>query len=280
MQQERNDGGDFEFTDSDFERICRLIHARAGISLKETKRQMVYSRVGRRLRHLGVQRFADYLDRLESKKDAAEWQQFTNALTTNLTSFFREQHHFPVLADLLRKGAGRGSMTVWCSAASTGEEPYSIAMTALDTLGRQASKMRILATDLDTNVLQTATAGVYPLELLERLPDGYAKRFFLKGSGAQTGFARVRDEVRELVTFRQLNLLDPSWPVRGPLDAIFCRNVMIYFDRPTQRRILERFYPLLREDALLFMGHSESLHHATDMFKLRGKTVYQPLAKH
>lgn len=280
MQQERNDGGDFEFTDSDFERICRLIHARAGISLKETKRQMVYSRVGRRLRHLGVQRFADYLDRLESKKDAAEWQQFTNALTTNLTSFFREQHHFPVLADLLRKGAGRGSMTVWCSAASTGEEPYSIAMTALDALGRQASKLRILATDLDTNVLQTATAGVYPLELLERLPDGYAKRFFLKGSGAQTGFARVRDEVRELVTFRQLNLLDPSWPVRGPLDAIFCRNVMIYFDRPTQRRILERFYPLLREDALLFMGHSESLHHATDMFKLRGKTVYQPLAKH
>ncbi|MBI3529291.1 MAG: chemotaxis protein CheR [Betaproteobacteria bacterium] len=270
-------GGDFEFTDRDFEKVCKLIYARAGISLKETKRQMVYSRLGRRLRILGLARFGDYLDRLEARNDTAEWEEFTNALTTNLTAFFREQHHFPALAELLQRAAARASITLWCSASSTGEEPYSMAMTTLDTLGRQASKVRILATDVDTNVLDKAKAGIYPMERLERLPEGYAKRFFLKGAGAQDGYARVRPELREMITFRQINLLDEQWSIRGPLDGIFCRNVMIYFDKSTQRAILERFHPLLRPDALLFMGHSESLHHATDLFRLRGKTVYQPL---
>jgi chemotaxis protein methyltransferase CheR len=270
-------GTDFLFTDRDFDRTCKLIYARAGISLKESKRQMVYSRLGRRLRVLGMDSFEDYLNQLESRDDTKEWEEFTNALTTNLTSFFREHHHFPMLADLMRSAVSRGTVTLWCCASSTGEEPYSMAMTAIETLGSQASKVRILATDLDTNVLHTAQTGVYPLERLERLPEGYARRYFLKGSGSRAGFARVRDEVRALVSFRQLNLLEPGWPVKGPLDGIFCRNVMIYFDKPTQRRILERFQPLLRSDALLFMGHSESLHHATDLFRLRGKTVYQPV---
>ena len=273
---EKNDG-DFLFRERDFERVCKMIYARAGISLKESKQQMVYSRLGRRLRALGVYEFTDYLDRLEGQPDSPEWEEFTNALTTNLTSFFRENHHFPVLADLLRTAATRGSVSLWCSASSTGEEPYSMAMTALETLGSQASKVRILATDLDTNVLQTAADGVYPMERLERLPEGYARRYFLKGKGENAGFARIREEVRNLVTFKQLNLLEGNWPVKGPLDALFCRNVMIYFDKPTQRRILERFHPLLRSDALLFMGHSESLHHTTDLFRLRGKTIYQPI---
>jgi len=273
---DKNDG-DFRFCEHDFERVRKMIYARAGISLKESKQQMVYSRLGRRLRVLGLYEFADYLDRLESQPDSPEWEEFTNALTTNLTSFFRENHHFPVLADLLRIAATRDSVTLWCSASSTGEEPYSMAMTALATLGSQAAKVHILATDLDTNVLQTAAEGMYPLERLKRLPEGYARRYFLKGKGANAGFARVRDEVRSLVTFKQLNLLGDNWPVKGPLDALFCRNVMIYFDKPTQRRILERFYPLLRSDALLFMGHSESLHHTTDLFRLRGKTIYQPI---
>ena len=272
-------GADFIFTDGDFDKVCKLIYSRAGISLKDTKRQMVYSRLGRRLRALGMDSFKEYLNDLESSNDPEEWEQFTNALTTNLTAFFREEHHFPILADLFRRAIARGSVTVWCSASSTGEEPYSIAMTAIEALGHQASKVRILATDLDTNVLNTAVAGIYPMERLQKLPEGHARRFFLKGSGSTAGYAKVRDEVRKLVTFRQLNLLEDNWPVRGPLDALFCRNVMIYFDKPTQRTILERFYPLMQPDGLLFMGHSESLHHATDMFRLRGKTVYQPHAR-
>jgi chemotaxis protein methyltransferase CheR len=271
-------GADFDFTDGDFQRVCRLIYSRAGISLNDSKQQMVYSRLGRRLRALGMRRFNDYLDTLEARDDPAEWEEFTNALTTNLTAFFREAHHFPILADLLRRAASRDSVVLWCSASSTGEEPYSMAMTALDTLGEEAVRVRILATDLDTNVLKSAESGIYPLDRIKKLPEGYAKRFFLKGSGAKAGFVRVREEVRSMITFRQVNLLDKQWPIRGPLDAIFCRNVMIYFDKPTQRGILQRFHSLLRPEALLFMGHSESLHHVADLFKLKGKTVYQPLA--
>ncbi len=278
IEQARIEQGDFDMDDRDFARVCQLIYARAGIALNDTKRKMVYGRLGRRLRVLGLTHFGDYLDALEAKNDPLEWDEFTNALTTNLTSFFREQHHFPVLAALIRRAAARGSITLWCSASSTGEEPYSIAMTAIDALGKQASKVRILATDIDTKVLEAAQSGIYPMERLERLPPEFEKRFFLKGSGAQSGMARVRPEVRDMITFRQLNLLHDKWPVRGPLDALFCRNVMIYFDKPTQRRILERFHPLLRPDALLFMGHSESLHHVADLFQLNGKTVYQPIA--
>jgi chemotaxis protein methyltransferase CheR len=269
--------GEFHFTQQDFEQIRTLIHARAGIAINSTKRQMVYSRIGRRLRDLDMSSFGDYLEMLNAAgPDDAEWQAFTNALTTNLTSFFREEHHFPVLAELLRQAARHRPLTLWCSASSTGEEPYSIAMTVLDALG-PAADVRILATDVDTNVLAEAEQGIYPVERLERLPTGFARRFFLKGGGSHAGSAKVRPEVRALVRFRQLNLLEENWPIRGPLDAIFCRNVMIYFDKPTQRTILERFAPLLRTDGLLFMGHSESLQHAGDLFRLRGKTVYVPV---
>jgi len=270
--------GDFQFTDDDFERVRKLIYRRAGISLNPSKRQLVYSRLGRRLRALDLEDFATYLDRLEAGDPADEWQAFTNALTTNLTAFFREEHHFPVLADLLRRAARDHAVTLWCAACSTGEEAYSMAMTAVDTLGAPA-RVRILATDLDTNVLAKAGEGVYPAERIERLPERFAGRFFLKGSGTRENYVKVRREIRDMIVFRQLNLLDGAWPVRGPLDAIFCRNVMIYFDKPTQRGILEKFAPLLRPDGLLFMGHSESLHHVGDLFRLRGKTVYEPLRR-
>lgn len=268
-------GGEFQFSERDFERIRGLIHERAGISLNLSKQQMVYSRIGRRLRECGLSSFSEYLDTLEhTPVDDPEWEAFTNALTTNLTSFFREAHHFPVLADLLRRVGRARPATIWCCASSTGEEPYSIAMTAIEALGAPAN-VRILATDLDTNVLAQAQRGVYPLERLEPLPAAHAKKYFLKGKGENSGDARVRPELREMVVFRQVNLLEPGWPVRGPLDAIFCRNVMIYFDKPTQRKILERFAPLLRPEGLLFMGHSESLHHAADLYRLQGKTVYE-----
>ena len=269
-------GGDIDFTERDFERLCALIYAQAGIALSQSKRQMAYSRVGRRLRALGLDSFRVYLDRLEAHRDSPEWQEFTNALTTNLTAFFREQHHFPVLAELLQRAGSRGKITLWCSAASTGEEPYSMAMTAIDVLGSRASMVRILATDVDTNVLRTAGEAIYSMDRIEKLPADRTRRYFLKGSGARAGFARVRDEVRDLIVFRPLNLLHENWPIREPLDAIFCRNVMIYFNKETQTKILDRFAPLLRRDGLLFAGHSENFfYNCRETFRIRGKTVYE-----
>lgn len=268
------DEREFSFTDQDFEIIRKLIYSHAGISLNNSKKDMVYSRLARRLRATGLKSFHDYLKLLESHNES-EWQAFTNALTTNLTSFFREQHHFPILAEHIRKQMGRHTINLWCSASSTGEEPYSMAMTMVDLFNSYTPPVQIVATDLDTNVLAKAEAGVYPLERLEKLPPDTVRRFFLKGSGTQEGYARVRPELRNMIHFRQINLLDNSWPLRPPFDAIFCRNVMIYFDKQTQLRILEKFVPLLRPDGLLFAGHSESFHHAGHLFKLVGNTVYQ-----
>lgn len=272
------EGREFHFTKKDFDRVRKLIYDHAGISLSESKQELVYSRLSRRLRATGLTNFNEYLALLESK-DEAEWEEFANSLTTNLTSFFREAHHFPVLAEHLRAVRGKHPITLWCSAASTGEEPYTMAMTVLDTLGRDASQVSIVATDLDTRVLATARAGMYSEERIAKLPDDVIKRFFQRDTGAQAGLVRVRQELRDMVTFRQLNLLDNNWLVRAPVDVIFCRNVMIYFDKPTQLAILKKMAPLLRSDGLLFAGHSESLHHADEYFKLRGKTVYELSAK-
>jgi chemotaxis protein methyltransferase CheR len=263
---------EFNFTAHDFERVRSLIYKRAGIALAPGKQEMVYSRLARRLRSVGIQSFAQYLDSLERDCSSAEWEAFTNALTTNLTSFFREEHHFPILADHARK---RRDVSVWCSAASTGEEPYSIAMTLCETYGTLTPPAQILATDIDTNVLATAAAGVYPAERIERLSPERLRRFFLRGTGAQAGLVRIRPELRKLITFRQLNLLDQSYRMSSPFDAVFCRNVMIYFDKPTQGRILARFAPLIKPDGLLFAGHSENFLYVSDAFKLRAKTVYQ-----
>lgn len=264
---------EFDFTARDFERVRALIYQRAGIALAESKQEMVYSRLARRLRATGIRSFQAYLDGLESKPDTDEWEAFTNALTTNLTSFFREEHHFPILAEHVRNS--KEPVTIWCSASSTGEEPYSIAMTLCEALGPQASQAHIVATDIDTNVLATGANGIYPTERVERLSPERIKRFFLRGKGAQEGLVRVRPELRQMVTFKQLNLLSDNWPVKGPFDAIFCRNVMIYFDKPTQGKILNRFVPLMKPDALLFAGHSENFLYVSDAFKLRGKTVYE-----
>lgn len=264
---------EFEFTLRDFERVRALIHHRAGIALADSKQEMVYSRLARRLRATGMRSFQSYLDNLERSEDNEEWEAFTNALTTNLTSFFREEHHFPILAEHVRKSSG--PITVWCSASSTGEEPYSIAMTLCEALGSLAPQAHVIATDIDTNVLRTASNGVYPIERLDRMAPERAKRFFLKGKGEREGFVRVRPELRQMVTFQPLNLLANAWPVSGPFDAIFCRNVMIYFDKPTQGKILARFAPLMKPNALLFAGHSENFLYVSDAFRLRGKTVYE-----
>ncbi|WP_181017631.1 CheR family methyltransferase [Zemynaea arenosa] len=268
---------EFNFTHADFERVRGLIYKRAGISLADSKQEMVYSRLARRLRATGINSFATYLDDLESGRMAGEWESFTNALTTNLTSFFREAHHFPLLAAHLKGLHGQGPLTIWCCASSTGEEPYSIAMTVCDALGSLAPNVQIVATDIDTNVLATAEAGIYPAERVARMDPAQVKKYFLRGKGAQEGMVRVRPELRKLVSFKQVNLLADSWPVSGQFDAIFCRNVMIYFDKPTQRRILGRFVPMMKPHALLFAGHSENFLYVSEALKLRGKTVYELL---
>ena len=270
---------EFAFTLEDFERVSRLIYEHAGISLKPSKQDMVYSRLARRLRATGVDNFRDYLALLESD-NTDEWEAFVNSLTTNLTSFFREPHHFQLLAEHVNKNKGQHPICLWCSAASTGEEPYSMAMTMVDAFGSFTPPVSIVATDVDTNVLAKAEAGVYPVERIEKLSADVVKRFFLRGTGAQSGYVKVRPELQAMITFRQVNLLGDSWPIRGPLDAIFCRNVMIYFDKETQLRILQRFVPLLQPDGLVFAGHSESFYNATHLFRLRGKTVYELARPH
>jgi chemotaxis protein methyltransferase CheR len=269
---------EFAFSARDFERVRKLIYAHAGIALNESKSNMVYSRLARRLRALGLASFDAYLQRLESDA-GGEREAFINSLTTNLTSFFRESHHFPVLAERIRQVARERDVALWCAASSTGEEPYSIAITALEALASAHARVRILASDIDTHVLAQAERGVYAAEAVSRLGEARLHRFFLRGAGAQEGKVRVRPEVRVLVTFQRINLLDPAWPIRQRFDAIFCRNVMIYFDKPTQRRILERFAPLLNPGGLLFTGHSENLAHVRDLYDSRGRTVYAPTAQ-
>lgn len=265
---------EYIFTQADFERIKKLIYKHAGISLSSSKQNMVYSRLARRLRANGLNSFSEYLNFLE-RGNPEEWEAFTNALTTNLTAFFREQHHFPILEKHVEQRKNQKKIQLWCSASSTGEEPYSMAMAMVQAFKTLTPPVHILATDLDTNVLAKAQLGIYSLDKLEKIPKEKLRQFFLKGKGHHAGSARVRPELRNMITFRQLNLLDESWPIRGPFDAIFCRNVMIYFDKPTQYQILKKFVPLLAPDGLLFAGHSESFQHAIDLFKLREKTVYE-----
>ncbi len=270
----------FAFDERDFRRVCRMIHARAGIHLGAHKRDMVYSRLARRLRARGFEQFSDYLDMVEDA-DAGEDQHFINALTTNLTSFFREAHHFPLLAAQLQAAPSSGQpLRIWCCAASTGEEPWSLAITACEAFGTLTPPVRILATDIDTAVLQSAMRGVYPLERIESIDIERKRRFFQRGSGANAGQCRVRPELRALVEFRPLNLLDADYGLKpGSLLAVFCRNVMIYFDKPTQYAVLQRIAPLLSPDGRMYAGHSESFNHAADLVAPCGRTVYRAVAR-
>ncbi|RLM27196.1 chemotaxis protein-glutamate O-methyltransferase [Brenneria alni] len=259
-------------SDVHFRRISQLIYQRAGIVLADHKREMVYNRLVRRLRLLGINDFGQYLALLESDHNSAEWQAFINALTTNLTAFFREAHHFPILAEHARSRPN--GYTVWSTAASTGEEPYSLAMTLAEVLGNRVSGCQVWASDIDTQVLEKASAGIYRQEELRSLSPQQLQRFFLRGTGPHSGLVRVRPELASMVHFQQLNLLAPEWSVPAPFDAIFCRNVMIYFDKETQERILRRFVPLLKPGGLLFAGHSENFSQISREFYLRGQTVY------
>jgi chemotaxis protein methyltransferase CheR len=273
---------EFSFSASDFDRVRELIYQRAGISLHAGKQAMVYSRLSRRLRETSHRSFTAYLQWLQANAGAsgeAEWQEFVNCLTTNLTAFFREDHHFHALVDDLKAIAGRNPgkpLRIWCSAASTGEEPYSIAITAVEALGSTAP-VRIVASDIDTKVLATAQRGVYDADARGLSPERL-QRHFLRGKGSNAGFIRVKPDLAKLIEFRPFNLMSRQWTGSGglgePFDVIFCRNVMIYFDAPTQRQVLQQMHAVLRPGGLLYVGHSENFTEARDLFHLRGKTIY------
>ncbi len=266
-----SDGHEWACSPADFSRIQSLIHKRAGISLHDGKLSMVYGRVSRRLRATGHRSFKSYLDWLE-QHEGAEWQAFINVLTTNLTGFFREQHHFTALADVLatrRTHAWR----IWCCAASTGEEPYSIAMTASETLG-PGSSFRLVCSDIDTEVLSTAQRAIYSIDAGKGLSAQRLQRFFMRGTGGNAGLMRVKPEMQKNMEFRTINLIEEPL-FTEPFDLVFCRNVMIYFDAATKRQVLARIHRVLKPSGLLFVGHAESFGQARDLFVLRGKTIYE-----
>lgn len=270
---------EFRFTDRDFERLAALARERAGINLTEAKRELVYSRLIRRLRQLGLRGFAEYCRLLAD--DPREVETFVNAITTNLTSFFREPHHFAFLRDTViprwRERAGAGAvLRIWCAGCSTGEEPYSVALTAVETLGAGAAgRFEILATDLDSNVLRTAVAGVYELERLAGVNPELLRRHFLKGRGANEGKAKVGAALKARVKFQRHNLVHQGAPGPHRFDAIVCRNVVIYFDRAAQVEVYRKFAAALNPGGYLMVGHSESLFAKSERFQLVAQSTYR-----
>lgn len=268
--------GKFKFTMEDFRYIAGVIADHAGIALSDVKKDLVYGRLARRLRALKLTTFSDYCDLLSSGH-SDEMEYFVNALTTNLTSFFREGHHFEYLQnDLipqLVKQKNSRTLRVWSAGCSTGEEPYSLAIVLSEAVPLSWD-VRILATDLDSNVIATAKRGVYNDDRLDGLSPARLQRWFRHGVGKNAGMAKVNNELRDMVTFKELNLF-ADWPLKGEFDIIFCRNVVIYFSKETQTTLFDRFAEQMKADGHLFIGHSETLFKVSDRFTPTGKTIYQ-----
>ena len=267
---------EFAFTRKDFEQLCKLVDQHTGIQLAEGKEDMLYGRLSRRIRKVGLSSFREYIQLLEQGDDSDEFGEFINAVTTNLTSFFRESHHFDylkqhVLPALMQKNRASRRIRIWSAGSSTGEEPYSIAMTVAETMP-PGWDVKILATDLDTDVLRHGELGIYDDTRVEGLDRAVVKRWFVK-SATQPGKVRVKPELQELIYFRQLNLLKP-WPMKGPIDIVFCRNVIIYFDMPTKQKLMARYADILSDGGHLFLGHSEAMNNMSTQFHLCGKSVY------
>ena len=271
---------EFEFTDSEFNRLRELVYARTGIALSDAKRELVYGRLARRLRKLKLASFAEYCQLVE-QPGSDEIQELTNAITTNLTSFFREGYHFEQLAaealpQLESERMATRRLRLWSAGCSTGEEPYSLAVVMRECLAHLANwDVKLLATDIDSKVLATAAEGVYPAERFKGVSAERVRNWFPQLAG-RPGFCAAAAELKSLITFKQLNLLD-AWPMRGPFDVIFCRNVVIYFDKATQRKLFDRMAEMQEPGGWLFIGHSENLHNVTQRYKLVGRTVYRRL---
>ena len=269
---------EFLLSDKDYQRVVVLIHDSVGISLSESKKHLVYNRLANRLRANKLNSFDQYIDLLKDKK-ALEWEFFINALTTNLTSFFREAYHFEMLSQYieehLRSRLQGEPIKIWCSACSTGEEAYSIAMTMIDLFGTMTPPVKILATDLNTSVLSSARLGRYALDDVQKMTEIQQKKFFIPVNNEIDFY--IRPEVKALISFKKLNLCDSTWPMTKMFDVIFCRNVMIYFDKNTQKKLLNKFSHYLLKEGKLFIGHSESLPRDNLHFKLNNKTMYERL---
>jgi chemotaxis protein methyltransferase CheR len=270
---------EFGFTDADFDYLRKMVLTHTGISLSEHKRDLVYGRLSKRLRARALTCFSDYCRLLEQSPNT-ELEHFTNAITTNLTSFFRERHHFDFVKQEMPRILAQAidhkrRIRIWSAGCSTGEEPYSLAITlreAIPDIDRH--DIRILATDLDTHVVNTAARGIYPASAIVGLDSHMMRRWFLRGKGEQAGKVMVTPELRRLIHFKQLNLMH-DWPMHGPFDAIFCRNVVIYFDTETRQTLFERFANIMPPGGYLFIGHAETLRNISSRFQLTGKTIYR-----
>jgi chemotaxis protein methyltransferase CheR len=273
----------FRLSGREFEAIRRLVKEKTGISLGLHKQDLVISRLARRLRALEIPSFRDYLRYLEGPEGPDELVQMINRITTNKTDFFREKHHFDYLSQELLprlhqagEARGRRRLRVWSAGCSSGEEPYTLAMTLAEFFhGKPGWDLKILATDLDTSMLQKASAGEYEERLLEPVPRGLLHKHFTRQKRGGAVFYRANPGLRGLITFRKFNLMHPSYPIRVPLDFVFCRNVLIYFDAQDKLDIVTKFHAVLAPGGHLFVGHSESLMGAKELFHNVGTTIYQ-----
>jgi chemotaxis protein methyltransferase CheR len=274
---------DRSLSPKEYQTVKSLIYQYAGIALTDFKQVMVQGRLNKRMRKLAIDSYGEYLDYLQDPLNAAEITQFINVLTTNKTDFFRESHHFEFLAKtafpVLEKRAeatGEKRIRIWCSASSTGEEPYTLAMSVREYFGAAYGwDVKILASDIDTEVLKAAEAGVYHPDRVSELDPGLLKKYFDRAAKSPDAEYVAKPTLKELLTFRRLNLHDSQWPINTVFDIIFCRNVMIYFDAPSQTRIISHFGEYLRKDGYLMIGHSESIYGLSDLFTLMGDTVYR-----
>lgn len=264
-------------SDHEFELFKSLIYQQVGINLDTPKKTLLVSRLGKRLRELNLSTYKDYYDCVSGKEGEEELMKLLDLISTNKTDFYREPVHFDFLRDqVIPQMQATRTLRIWSSASSSGEEPYTIAMTLADAIPDiNRWNIKILASDISTRVLSKAASGIYENERVSQLPQELVKRHFLRGKNGQAGKVCVRPQVANMVAFRRINLMDPAFPIRSPLDVIFCRNVMIYFDRPTQAKLMEKFHRYLRPGGYLFIGHSESLQWIDHGFRYLKPTIYQ-----
>jgi len=265
-------------TDGEFNYFRKIVYSETGIKLNDMKRSLLQSRLMRRMRELKLPTYGNYAEFMENNYDA-EILNFINAVTTNKTEFFRENQHFDMMVDEIfpeYEKMRKRKLRFWSAGCSTGEEPYSLAMTTRRYFGMDNKyDIKILATDIDTQVLSKAIEGIYTSEQIAEIGQDMVREFFSRIGDKTNKTYRINEEVRKLIVFKRLNLLDETYPMKGGFDCIMCRNVIIYFDKPTQKLLFERFYDYLSDDGYLFVGHSENLSGLTSKFKLIGKTVYK-----
>ncbi|MDO9117632.1 MAG: protein-glutamate O-methyltransferase CheR [Nitrospira sp.] len=271
---------EYLITDEEFDRFRSMVYRVMGISLNDGKKSLVVSRLSKRLRTLGLDTFHDYFEHIESEPAGDEFTQMLDCICTNKTDFFREPQHFQFLREhILPTLNDHRRVRIWSSACSSGEEPYTIAMAMYDSVATPLQwDWKVLASDLSTRVLAQAASGVYQEDRLRELSPEIVQRHFLKGQGAQAGTVKVKSYLSDMIRFQRINLMDEHYPIKTPLDVIFCRNVMIYFDRPTQQTLVNRFHRYLKPGGYLFIGHSESLQWVEHPFQSVAPTIYRKRA--